>query len=67
MALAIAIAGLYRPPPPLPLPSLSPSLPPLPPAFASPINGWLLRCFPPSAFVIARHHATINALVSGRF
>jgi hypothetical protein len=27
----------------------------------------LLRCCPPSDFVIACHHATINALVDGRF
>ena len=29
--------------------------------------GWLLRCCPPSDFVIACRHATINALVAGRF
>jgi hypothetical protein len=29
--------------------------------------GWLLRCCPPSDFVIACRHATINALVSGCF
>jgi hypothetical protein len=27
----------------------------------------LLRCFPPSDFVIACRHATINALVACRF
>jgi hypothetical protein len=42
---------------------LSPLPPSPPPAFASPVVGWLLRCFPPSAFVIARHHATVNALL----
>ncbi len=35
--------------------------------FTAPIIGWLLRCFLPSAFVIARRHATVNALVTGRF
>jgi hypothetical protein len=28
---------------------------------------WLLRCCPPSDIVIACRHATINALVAGRF
>jgi hypothetical protein len=46
---------------------LSPLLPLPPPAFASPVVGWLLHCFPPSAFVITRHHATINALAAGHF
>jgi hypothetical protein len=27
----------------------------------------LLRCCPPSDFVITCHHVTINALVAGRF
>ena len=40
---------------------------PPPPAFADPFVGWLLRCFPPSAFVIACCHATIDALVASRF
>jgi hypothetical protein len=44
------------PPPPLPPP-------PSPPLFV----GWLLRCCPPSDFVIACRHTTINALVAGRF
>jgi hypothetical protein len=37
--------------------------------FAAPIVGWLLPCCPPQlpAFVIARHHMTINALVADRF
>ena len=34
---------------------------------APPFVGWLLRCCPPSDFVIACRHATINALVAGRF
>jgi hypothetical protein len=43
-------------------------LPPPPlPTFASPVVGWLLNCFPPSAFVIACRHATVNALVAGLF
>jgi hypothetical protein len=63
-AIAIAIASLYLPPPPLPLLSQSPSPPPPPPAFASPVVGWLLCCFPLSAFVIACRHATVNALVA---
>jgi hypothetical protein len=46
---------------------LLPSPPPPPPAFAAPVVGWLLRCCPPSAFVIARCHATIDALVTSRF
>jgi hypothetical protein len=51
----------------LPLPLLS-QLPPLPPpAFAAPVFGWLLRHCPPSAIVIACHHATNNALIAGRF
>jgi hypothetical protein len=29
--------------------------------------GWLLRCCPPSDFVIACRHASINALVASRF
>jgi hypothetical protein len=37
------------------------------PAFDSPIIGCLLRCFLPSAFVIARCHATVNAFVAGCF
>jgi hypothetical protein len=36
-------------------------------AAAPPFVGWLLRCCPPCDFVIACHHATINALVAGRF
>ena len=44
------------PPPPLPLLSHCRSF-----------IGWLLRCCPPSDFVIACHHATINALVAGCF
>jgi hypothetical protein len=36
-------------------------------AAAPPFVGWLLRCCPPSNFVIACRHATINALVAGRF
>jgi hypothetical protein len=39
------------------------ALPPPPPPFV----GWLLRCCPLSDFVIACRHATINALVAGRF
>ncbi len=27
----------------------------------------LMRCFLPSAFVIARYHATVDAFVAGRF
>jgi hypothetical protein len=46
---------------------LLPSQPPPPPNFASPVVGWLLHCFPPSAFVIAHRHATVNAFVAGRF
>jgi hypothetical protein len=37
------------------------------PAFDSPIIGWLLCYFPPSAFVIARCHVTVNAFVAGCF
>jgi hypothetical protein len=44
-----------------------PSPPPPTPAFDSPIIGWLLHCFLPSVFVIARCHATVNAFVAGRF
>jgi hypothetical protein len=36
-------------------------------AAAPPFVGWLLRCCTPSDFVIACRHATINALVAGRF
>jgi hypothetical protein len=36
-------------------------------AAASSFVGWLLCCCPPSNFVIACRHATINALVAGRF
>ena len=50
-----------------PLPSLSLSPPPPPPAFADPFIGWLLRCCPPSAFVIPCRHATVDDLVAGRF
>jgi hypothetical protein len=53
--------------PSLLLPLLSPSPPPPPPALAAPIVGWLLHCCPPSAFVIACRHATVDALVAGRF
>jgi hypothetical protein len=35
--------------------------------FDSPVIGWLLRCFLPSAFVIACCHATVNAFVAGCF
>jgi hypothetical protein len=45
---------------------LSPPPPP-PPAFVDPFVGWLLRCCPQSDFVIACRHATIDALVAGRF
>jgi hypothetical protein len=37
------------------------------PAFDSPVIGWLLRCFLPSAFVIAHCHVTVNAFVAGHF
>jgi hypothetical protein len=37
------------------------------PAFDSPIIGWLLHCFLPSAFVIACCHVTVNAFVAGHF
>ena len=50
-----------------PLPSLSLLPPPPPPAFADPFIGWLLRCCPPSAFVIACRLATVDDLVAGRF
>ena len=46
--------------------SLSPPPPP-PLAFADPFIGWLLRCCPTSAFVIACRHATVDNLVAGRF
>jgi hypothetical protein len=46
---------------------LSPSPPPSMPAFTAPIIGWLLHCFLPSAFVIARHHATVDAFVASCF
>jgi hypothetical protein len=46
---------------------LLPPPPPTPPAFADSFVGWLLHCCPPSAFVIARRHATVNALVACRF
>jgi hypothetical protein len=36
-------------------------------AAAPPFVGWLLRCCPPSDFVNACRHPTINALVAGRF
>jgi hypothetical protein len=32
-----------------------------------PVIGWLLRCFLPSAFVIACCHTTVDAFVAGRF
>jgi hypothetical protein len=51
----------------LPLPLLSPLPPPPLPTFDAPLFGWLLHCCLPSAFVIARHHATIDALVAGSF
>jgi hypothetical protein len=35
--------------------------------FDSPVFGWLLRCFLPSAFVIARCHANTNAFIAGHF
>jgi hypothetical protein len=35
--------------------------------FTAPVVGWLLHCFLPSAFVIAHHHATVDALVAGCF
>jgi hypothetical protein len=36
------------------------------PPFAAPIVGWLLCCYPPRlpTFIIARHHATVDALVA---
>jgi hypothetical protein len=37
------------------------------PTFTAPVIGWLLRCFLPSTFVIARRHATVDALVAGCF
>ena len=40
---------------------------PPPPTFADPFVVWLLRCFPPFAFIIACYHATVNALDAGRF
>jgi hypothetical protein len=44
------------------------SLPPPPTlAFDSPVIGWLLHCFLPSAFVIARCHATVDAFVASCF
>jgi hypothetical protein len=36
-------------------------------AAAPPFLGWLLHCCPPSDFVIACRHATINALIAGCF
>ncbi len=36
-------------------------------AAAPPFVGWLLHCFPPSDFIIACRHATVDALVAGRF
>jgi hypothetical protein len=42
-------------------------MPPPMPAFTASIVGWLLRCFLPSAFVIARRHTTVNTLVAGHF
>jgi hypothetical protein len=63
-------------PPPLQLPSgccrAAAALPPTlrcraAAAAALPFIGWLLRYCPPSNFVIACRHATINALVAGRF
>ena len=36
-------------------------------AAALPFVGWSLRCCPPSDFVIACRHVTINALVAGCF
>jgi hypothetical protein len=50
-----------------PLPLLSPSPPPPTPAFDSRVIGWLLRCFLPSAFIIAHCHATVDAFVAGYF
>jgi hypothetical protein len=46
-----------------------PSPPPPTPTFDfdSPIIGWLLHCFLPSAFVIQCCHATVNAFVASRF
>jgi hypothetical protein len=43
-------------------------LPP-PPTLASdsPVIGWLLHCFLPSAFVIACCHTTVDAFVAGPF
>jgi hypothetical protein len=69
ITITIAIAGLYRPLPPPPLPLLSPLPPPPKPAFDfdSPVIGWLLHCFLPSAFIIACCHATVDAFVAGRF
>jgi hypothetical protein len=37
------------------------------PAFDSPVIGWLLRCFLPSAFVIARCHTIVDAFVDSCF
>jgi hypothetical protein len=39
---------------------------PTPPAFDAPVDGWLLRCCPLSAFVITPRHATVNALLASR-
>jgi hypothetical protein len=33
-------------------------------AAAPPFVGWLLRCCPPSNFVIACRHATVDALIA---
>jgi hypothetical protein len=49
---------LLLPSPPSPTPAFD---------FDSPVIGWLLHCFLPSAFVIACCHATVNAFVAGRF
>jgi hypothetical protein len=46
-----------------------PLLPPPTPVFDfySPVIGWLLRCFLPSAFVIACCHITVIAFVASHF
>jgi hypothetical protein len=46
---------------------MSPSLPPPTPAFDSPVIGLFLHYVLPSAFVIARRHATVDAFVAGCF
>ena len=58
---SLSITGAVALLSPSPLSLLLPLLlspPPPPPTFADPIVGWLLRCCPPSAFVIAFCRAT---------